>query len=140
MFPTIPQSSAQQPPAPSATTTGPLSSQQSRPLFPSSIYNNGSPSPDSSSPTFRMSLHDWLSLRSEETRLTTYDTHFPSPFPLPSELAKAGFFYLGVADHVQCVFCRGVIKDWEINDDPHCEHERLFPNCPFVLGKEVKLL
>ena len=29
----------------------------------------------------------------------------------PSDLAKAGFFYLR-DDAVQCTFCRGIIKDW----------------------------
>lgn len=78
--------------------------------------------------------HEWLILKREDIRLRTYDETFTSTFMSPLLLAKAGFFYVGVDDQVQCAFCRGVVRDWERSDDPKQEHQRLFPSCPFVLG------
>ncbi|KPM06453.1 baculoviral IAP repeat-containing protein 3-like protein [Sarcoptes scabiei] len=54
----------------------------------------------------------------------------------PSLLAKAGFFYLR-DDAVQCAFCRGVLRNWNKDDSPMQEHERHFPDCPFIMGKFV---
>ena len=82
--------------------------------------------------------HQELSvLKREDVRLRTYDERFSASFMSPLSLAQAGFFYLGVEDQVQCVFCRGVIGQWEINDNPMSEHERFFPSCPFVLGNNL---
>ena len=81
-----------------------------------------------------LSHHDWLLLRREEVRLRSFDQRFTATSPNPLALAAAGFFYLGVADQVQCAFCRGVVRDWEPQDEPRQEHRRLFPSCPFILG------
>lgn len=81
-----------------------------------------------------LSHHDWLLLRREEVRLRSFDQRFTATSPNPLALAAAGFFYLGVADQVQCAFCRGVVRDWEPQDEPRQEHMRLFPSCPFILG------
>ena len=53
------------------------------------------------------------------------------------ELARAGFFFTGSADRVQCAFCENVLRNWEPNDQPMYEHRRHFPRCPFVLGQDV---
>ncbi|XP_045029942.1 baculoviral IAP repeat-containing protein 7-like isoform X1 [Daphnia magna] len=80
---------------------------------------------------------EWIVLKREDIRLRTFNEHFSATFLNPLALAKAGFFYVGVDDQVQCAFCRGVVKDWEVDDDPVREHQRLFPSCPFVLGLPV---
>lgn len=80
---------------------------------------------------------EWSILKRECVRLRTFDDRFSADFLSPLALAGAGFFYLGSADQVQCAFCRGVIGDWEVNDDPRREHLRLFPSCPFILGLPV---
>ncbi|XP_046450026.1 baculoviral IAP repeat-containing protein 7-B-like isoform X2 [Daphnia pulex] len=80
---------------------------------------------------------EWITLRREDIRLRTFNEHFSATFLSPLLLAKAGFFYVGVDDQVQCAFCRGVVRDWEINDDPRREHQRLFPSCAFILGLPV---
>lgn len=78
---------------------------------------------------------EWIILKREDIRLRTFDENFSATFLNPLALAKAGFFYVGIDDQVQCAFCRGVVRDWEINDDPKEEHQRLFPTCAFILGK-----
>jgi hypothetical protein len=77
---------------------------------------------------------EWIFLKREDFRLRTFNEHFSATFLSPLLLAKAGFFYAGIDDQVQCAFCRGVVRDWEINDDPKREHQRLFPSCAFILG------
>ena len=46
-------------------------------------------------------------------------------------LAKAGFYYYGDADRVQCAFCNGILGDWEEDDLPSFQHRKYFPTCPF---------
>ena len=94
--------------------------------------------PSTSRQTSRSYLthQEWLLLRREEVRLRSFDQRYTATFLSPQSLAEAGFFYLGVADQVQCAFCRGVVRDWEANDVPRQEHQRLFPSCPFMLGKK----
>lgn len=45
--------------------------------------------------------------------------------------------FLGVGDRVQCVFCRGILRDWDVGEKPHIEHKNKFPRCPFILGVNV---
>ncbi|KAK4304256.1 hypothetical protein Pmani_013011 [Petrolisthes manimaculis] len=52
----------------------------------------------------------------------------------PDQLAKAGFFYLQTSDHVQCVFCQGIVGFWDPGDVPEIEHHKHFPRCVFVQG------
>ena len=79
---------------------------------------------------------DYKRLRSESTRLSTFD-YWPSEagrIVKPHALAKAGLFYTGVGDRVQCAYCRGFLHSWEQGDKPDDEHRKHFPNCPFVRG------
>jgi hypothetical protein len=48
-----------------------------------------------------------------------------------------GFYFLGVgnADRVQCVYCAGVLSQWEAGDDIETEHRRNFPQCPLMKKK-----
>uniref|UniRef100_A0A2I3RUU0 NLR family apoptosis inhibitory protein n=1 Tax=Pan troglodytes TaxID=9598 RepID=A0A2I3RUU0_PANTR len=47
-------------------------------------------------------------------------------------LAKAGLFYTGIKDIVQCFSCGGCLEKWQEGDDPLDDHTRWFPNCPFL--------
>ncbi|KAM8976739.1 baculoviral IAP repeat-containing protein 2 [Pelodytes ibericus] len=71
------------------------------------------------------------SMFTEEARLGTF-TNWPLTFLTPSELAKAGFYYLGPGDKVICFSCEGKLNNWEPKDNAMSEHRRHFPECPFV--------
>ncbi|XP_075427586.1 baculoviral IAP repeat-containing protein 7 [Ascaphus truei] len=77
-------------------------------------------------------------MRCEERRLHSFrgwrDCHTQISH---TELARAGFYYLGPGDRVQCFCCGGVLRSWEPGDRPGAEHRKFFPTCPFVLGREV---
>jgi len=38
---------------------------------------------------------------------------------------------------VRCVFCGQYVGNWEQDDFPMTEHRLLFPECPFILGRDV---
>lgn len=42
----------------------------------------------------------------------------------PEALARAGFYYLGLADEVRCFYCDGGLRFWQEDDDPFYEHAR----------------
>ncbi|XP_072259072.1 baculoviral IAP repeat-containing protein 2 [Pyxicephalus adspersus] len=67
----------------------------------------------------------------EEARLRTF-TNWPVTFLSPSDLAKAGFYYVGPGDKVACFACDGKLNNWEPNDNALAEHRRHFPDCSFV--------
>lgn len=76
-------------------------------------------------------------LRFERNRLQTFQ-NWPSNACVPAaELAKCGFCYTGSGDRVQCIFCKGVLRNWEEGDRPHIEHRKHFPRCPLVLGLKM---
>jgi len=75
---------------------------------------------------------DFELLRHEAARLATF-TNFPANSPMtPAALAKAGFFYKGPQDRVQCAFCQLLLRNWVPGDDAVTEHTRHQANCPFV--------
>ena len=75
---------------------------------------------------------DFSLLRHEAARLGTF-TNFPTNSPVtPAALAKAGFFYKGPIDRVQCAFCRGLLRNWVRGDDAMEEHKKHQPQCLFV--------
>lgn len=77
------------------------------------------------------------SMTSEEERLWSFQD-WPSSAPVsPLDLARSGFFYLGPGDQVQCFSCRGILKCWAAGESAMSEHQKFFPDCPFVLGQEV---
>ncbi|XP_062909862.1 baculoviral IAP repeat-containing protein 2 [Mobula hypostoma] len=120
-------------------------------FFQSSYYENAAPSElycsNLSDPVASRSVEDFSQqlrcphynafMRSEETRLQTFQ-NWPSYSSLvPTELAKAGFYYTGEDDKVACFVCGGRLGNWEPGDRPSTEHRRHFPTCPFVLGNEI---
>ncbi|XP_061171223.1 baculoviral IAP repeat-containing protein 7-like isoform X1 [Saccostrea echinata] len=76
-------------------------------------------------------------LRYERNRLETFRNFPASAHVLPRDLASSGFIYTGTGDRVQCVFCRGILRDWDVGEKPHIEHKNKFPRCPFILGVDV---
>ncbi|XP_067302843.1 baculoviral IAP repeat-containing protein 7 isoform X3 [Pseudorasbora parva] len=85
----------------------------------------------------RMEAGVRLGMRSEEERLQTFH-NWPGDVPvIPAELARAGFHYLGYGDTVQCFCCEGILRHWVHGDTPRGEHERHFPTCGLMLGRDV---
>ena len=50
-----------------------------------------------------------------------------------SKFAIAGFSYVGPRDRVKCEYCEGQLEEWSKGDDPLYEHQKHYPNCPFIL-------
>ncbi|NXR10187.1 BIR7B protein, partial [Semnornis frantzii] len=77
------------------------------------------------------------SMRSEARRLRTFQ-QWPDTSPVsPRDLVKAGFFFVGPRDDVQCFCCGGVLKDWAHGSCPIAEHLKFFPSCKFIRGEDV---
>uniref|UniRef100_A0A4W2D4T7 Baculoviral IAP repeat containing 2 n=1 Tax=Bos indicus x Bos taurus TaxID=30522 RepID=A0A4W2D4T7_BOBOX len=70
-------------------------------------------------------------MSTEEARFLTYQM-WPLTFLSPSELARAGFYYIGPGDRVACFACGGTLNNWEPKDDAMLEHQKHFPSCPFL--------
>ncbi|XP_040179864.1 E3 ubiquitin-protein ligase XIAP isoform X2 [Rana temporaria] len=79
----------------------------------------------------------FLSMSSEDARLKTFK-NWPSYVRVtPKDLANAGLFYTGGNDQVKCFCCGGKLMNWEPGDIAWNEHRRHFPDCFFVLGRDV---
>uniref|UniRef100_A0A8C5KT57 RING-type E3 ubiquitin transferase n=1 Tax=Jaculus jaculus TaxID=51337 RepID=A0A8C5KT57_JACJA len=70
-------------------------------------------------------------MSTEEARFLTYK-NWPLSFLSPLNMARAGFYYVGPGDRVACFACGGKLSNWEPKDDAMSEHQRHFPNCPFL--------
>ena len=82
---------------------------------------------------------DFSRLKNEEVRLSTF-RDWPeraAAIVEPHELAKAGMFYTGQADRVQCAYCRGYLRNWVQGDRPADEHHRHFPDCNFLKNTNI---
>lgn len=57
-------------------------------------------------------------------------------FTLPDHetLARAGFYYVGPCDFLQCFKCGGGLYNWRSNDDPIEDHMSYFPECTHNLN------
>ncbi|XP_073933438.1 baculoviral IAP repeat-containing protein 1 isoform X2 [Castor canadensis] len=63
------------------------------------------------------------------------DTFKDWPHQYPDKilaLAKAGLFYRGVKDIVQCFSCGVCLEDWKEDDDPLADHTKYSPDCLFL--------
>ncbi|XP_064478351.1 E3 ubiquitin-protein ligase XIAP-like [Ornithodoros turicata] len=49
------------------------------------------------------------------------------------KMAKAGFFFTGTGDQTTCFQCGNSLCSWDEDDDPLLEHDRWYPNCPYVV-------
>ncbi|XP_012677467.1 baculoviral IAP repeat-containing protein 2 isoform X1 [Clupea harengus] len=69
---------------------------------------------------------------SELFRISTY-AKFPTTAPVTERsLARAGFYYTGVGDRVQCFRCKVTVDNWQPGDCPAEKHKQLSPSCPFI--------
>nr|XP_060460535.1 baculoviral IAP repeat-containing protein 3-like isoform X1 [Panthera onca] len=124
----------------------PSSGTRSRLVPPPSVENGGCPSRSCATfpqnpVTFRANQglcprrtsprHRHRAMEAEEARLHSFQG-WPLTFPLPEQLARAGFYYLGPGDKVACFACGGRLSNWEPDDDALSEHLRHFPFCPFA--------
>ncbi|XP_078509152.1 baculoviral IAP repeat-containing protein 7-like [Lissotriton helveticus] len=57
---------------------------------------------------------------------------WPKDKVLPSELARAGFYYVGYDDLVRCFYCSTGISNWKGHHDPWKRHAQSFPRCAFL--------
>ncbi|XP_046545605.1 LOW QUALITY PROTEIN: baculoviral IAP repeat-containing protein 7-like [Haliotis rubra] len=81
---------------------------------------------------------EFAPMKEETNRFSSFDANWPRQnTPDPRDLARAGFYFTGTVDRVQCVFCRGILRNWDEDDVPMEEHRRHFPMCPFVMGLNV---
>ena len=104
---------------------------------PTTTSSSAPPLSSSSTTTASMMMVTELSqYKSETSRLQTF-RNWPLRHIVPADLANAGFIYTGRSDLVQCVFCEGIIGNWEDEDFPITEHRALYPHCPFVRGLDV---
>ncbi|XP_015196862.2 baculoviral IAP repeat-containing protein 2 isoform X2 [Lepisosteus oculatus] len=85
----------------------------------------------------RLPLCHKPSMRHEQDRLETFQSWHLTNIT-PSELAKAGFYYLGPADRVACFTCGGQLSNWEPGDRALSEHQRHYPHCRFVRGDRTE--
>lgn len=77
----------------------------------------------------------------ESNRLESYTDSWPhsdDSFCSRTNMAKAGFFFTGTQDCVQCFVCHIKLNNWDqYKDDPVAKHKEISSNCEFAkLGKE----
>ncbi|XP_063060009.1 baculoviral IAP repeat-containing protein 2 isoform X2 [Engraulis encrasicolus] len=69
---------------------------------------------------------------SELFRISTF-AKFPTSAPVTERsLARAGFYYTGTGDRVQCFRCKAIADNWQQGDCPAERHKQLSPTCPFI--------
>uniref|UniRef100_A0A3Q1JKC8 Uncharacterized protein n=1 Tax=Anabas testudineus TaxID=64144 RepID=A0A3Q1JKC8_ANATE len=68
---------------------------------------------------------------SELYRISTF-ARFPSSGVTERSLARAGWFYTGVGDRVQCFRCNVTAEGWQAGDCPTEKHRQLSPSCSFI--------
>jgi len=83
-----------------------------------------------SGPTPVEEIPSW-DMSSYENRLKTFAGVWILKFITPTQLAKAGFYYIGPQDRVRCTFCSLEIDFWQHGEDPFGEHKRRSPHCAF---------
>ena len=105
-----------------------------RQVNPAANMHGSAAGPLSSSRYINRDQPDFDRLKDEAVRmLTFYDwPERAARIVEPHDLAKAGMFYTGQTDRVQCAFCRGYLRNWVQGDTPADEHRKHFPDCPFV--------
>jgi len=111
----------------------------------SDIYNRSAVSADGSVPAdiiIDRLRPDFELLKVESVRFKTFHDwpERAARIVEPRDLARAGMFYTGQIDRVQCAFCHGYLRNWVQGDKPAEEHRKNFPNCLFVQGDDVGTL
>ncbi|XP_013858640.1 baculoviral IAP repeat-containing protein 2 isoform X2 [Austrofundulus limnaeus] len=68
---------------------------------------------------------------SELFRLSTFAC-FPASPVTERSLARAGWYYTGTGDRVQCFRCNVTAEGWQTGDCPIERHRQLSPSCSFI--------
>ncbi|GFR63587.1 baculoviral IAP repeat-containing protein 7 [Elysia marginata] len=85
-------------------------------------------------PVIRMQNPTYYVYSSLRKRLESFSGVLPQTFVHSIyDLAKGGFFYAGYGDCVRCFYCGVGLKRWGQNDDMYAEHQRLRPDCHFLI-------
>ena len=66
----------------------------------------------------------FVDMSSEEARLRSFLRWPYSNLIQPLDLAKAGMYFIGPGDLVQCAFCQGKLEGWSRGDNPLEEHRQ----------------
>ncbi|XP_069080442.1 baculoviral IAP repeat-containing protein 1-like [Pleurodeles waltl] len=74
----------------------------------------------------------------ELVRLESFKTWSEEAHADAAALAKAGFFYTGVTDTVQCFSCGLTISQFDTTDDPWTEHVKYKSKCMYY-GKKLEM-
>ncbi|XP_041461213.1 baculoviral IAP repeat-containing protein 7-B-like [Lytechinus variegatus] len=80
--------------------------------------------------------YDLQKMRFEVERIKTFKTWSKSCPIRPAPLAKAGFFYLGIFDFVECFSCRVRLDKWEKGQTAKGRHEEKNSLCKMVKNEE----
>ncbi|KAJ8678631.1 hypothetical protein QAD02_014418 [Eretmocerus hayati] len=72
----------------------------------------------------------------EVNRLQTFHEWPSNSAVSPAPIAKAGFFYTGPAQVVQCFLCGVTVSEWTSGDQAVALHQTANPDCPFVLNPD----
>ncbi|XP_066232724.1 baculoviral IAP repeat-containing protein 1 isoform X1 [Saccopteryx leptura] len=76
-------------------------------------------------------------MRSESKRLKTFVNYDTYSSWTPQEMAAAGFYFTGVRSGVQCFCCSSILFGASLKSLPLEKHKESYPNCEFLLGKDV---
>ncbi|CAL4079247.1 unnamed protein product [Meganyctiphanes norvegica] len=79
-------------------------------------------------------FHSTSALLIESVRLETF-ADWKVSYVSPEALARVGFYYQKIQDHVKCIFCKGMVGYWVPGDQPEVEHRKHFPRCTFMQGQ-----
>ena len=69
---------------------------------------------------------------SYQARLDSFTDWFHWQKPTKEELAKSGFYYVGISDKVKCFDCGVGLCNWRKEDSAYYEHRLYSTRCSFV--------
>ncbi|CAI6373237.1 unnamed protein product [Macrosiphum euphorbiae] len=80
--------------------------------------------------TFSEEIPSW-DMTVYKNRLKTFAGVWKLRFITPTQMAKAGLYYIGIQDRVRCTFCYSEYDYWQHGEDPFVEHKKRSPHCAF---------
>ncbi|CAF1389182.1 unnamed protein product [Adineta steineri] len=69
-----------------------------------------------------------------KTARTKSFINWPHSTPSRESMASNGWFSCNINDRVICIYCNTICQRWTSNDNPQEVHQRLAPQCAFVLS------
>ena len=79
-----------------------------------------------------MNMHNIFMISYYKRWQSFEDWPFQIVKPTKEELAKSGFYYVGISDKVKCFQCGVGLCNWRKNDSAYYEHQRYSNRCSFV--------